>query len=93
MLIILKPQNKSNLIARHYKSNKFGMFWTYGNVLESSAIQQLKRSKKTECYSVVEKTRFNLQHAHLESESRDFLFRSSQQEDGPAQTFSGRWSK
>jgi hypothetical protein len=53
-------------------------------------MQQLKKSKKTENYFVVEKKRFNLQHAELESESRDFLFCKSQQEDGPAQTYSGR---
>jgi hypothetical protein len=53
-------------------------------------MEQLKRSKKAEYYFVVERTRFNLQHAHVESESKDFLFCSSQQEDGTAQTFSGR---
>jgi hypothetical protein len=39
-------------------------------------MQQLKSSKKTENYFVVEKTRLNLQHPELESESRDFLFHS-----------------
>jgi hypothetical protein len=42
-------------------------------------MQELKRSKKTEYYFVVEKTRFNLQRTQLASEGGNFLFRSSQQ--------------
>jgi hypothetical protein len=53
-------------------------------------MERLQRSKKAENYFVVKKTRFYLQHARLQSESRDFLFRSSEQEGGPAETYIGR---